>query len=146
MTLLRPCLALLPALGCLVGLASSQGQVLTVDDGPNDYGATWIFDLASDGTIDSRATVPLPDPVSDFDAFGSALAPLGDLDGNGTPDLAVGAPGDDRAGVDRGAMWILFRDSDGSLTSRLALRPGRNVFAPPEDARSFGRSLAALGD
>lgn len=146
MSHLRPRLASLLALGCLIGLPASQGQVLTVDDGQRDYGAAWIFDLAADGTIDSLSAVPVPVPVSDFDFYGSALAPLGDLNGDGTPDLAVGAPGDDRSGVERGAVWILFRDSDGSLSSRLALRPGRNLFSPPQDVRSFGSALAALGD
>jgi len=46
--------------------------------------------------------------LSNGDRFGSAVCSLGDLDGDGVEDLAVGAPGDDGGGSDRGAVWILF--------------------------------------
>ena len=35
---------------------------------------------------------------------------LGDLDGDGVVDLAVGAWHDDDGGFDRGSVWILFLD------------------------------------
>ena len=35
---------------------------------------------------------------------------MGDLDGDGAVDLAVGAREDDDGGTDRGAVWILFLD------------------------------------
>ena len=44
------------------------------------------------------------------DHFGAALAGIGDMDDNGVPDLAVGAPGDDDGGADQGAVWILFME------------------------------------
>ena len=42
------------------------------------------------------------------DRFGSAVADPGDLEADGVRDLAVGAPFDDDAGKDRGAVWMLF--------------------------------------
>ncbi len=42
------------------------------------------------------------------DLFGNAVASLGDLDGDGVGDLAVGADADDDGGGNRGAVWILF--------------------------------------
>jgi len=50
-------------------------------------------------------------PLAPGDLFGSSVAPLGDFDGNGTPDLVVTAPGD----VDGGAVWLLFLERTGSV-------------------------------
>ncbi len=57
--------------------------------------------------------------LDDLDVFGNGLAVLGDLDGDGVPDLAVGAPLDDDGGGDRGAVYVLFLD-DAVLPVELA--------------------------
>jgi hypothetical protein len=93
------------------------------DDGGFDHGAVWILFLEDDGTVTSHRKISdtegLFDGILDNgDQFGSA-AWLGDLNGDGIGDLAVGARGDDDGGVgpcldpfipncDRGATWILF--------------------------------------
>lgn len=46
--------------------------------------------------------------ILDNDYFGFSVASLGDLDGDGVTDLAVGARKDDDGGTDRGAVWVLF--------------------------------------
>ncbi|HDZ21564.1 MAG TPA: hypothetical protein ENH78_09755, partial [Phycisphaerae bacterium] len=46
--------------------------------------------------------------LNNGDWFGGSAAALGDLDGDGVTDLAVGAPLDDGGGVFRGAVWVLF--------------------------------------
>ena len=56
------------------------------------------------------------------DAFGIAMASLGDLDGDGVGDLAVGAPFDSDGGTQRGAAWVLFLD--GVLMLNLDIKPG----------------------
>jgi hypothetical protein len=48
------------------------------------------------------------------DGFGSALAELGDLNQDGTPDFAVGAPGADVAGAESGTVSV-FSGADRSL-------------------------------
>ncbi len=74
--------------------------------------------------------------LDDNDQFGSAVANIGDLDFDGVTDLAVGAPLDDDGGTDRGAVWILFMNDDGTVDtdqkisdteadSKPALRAGR---------------------
>src|SRR5512139_882497 len=47
------------------------------------------------------------------DAFGFGIEALGDLDGDGTPDVAVGAPGDNgEEGGNEGSFYVLFLQSD----------------------------------
>jgi len=46
--------------------------------------------------------------LSENDEFGSSIAGLGDLDGDGSQDMAVGARGYDGLTSDDGAIWILF--------------------------------------
>ena len=67
------------------------------------------------------------------------------MDGDGIADLAVG-PFDDTNGADRGAVHILFLNSDGTVKSRQKIASGTNggpVFA---DGDRFGFSVASLGD
>ena len=59
------------------------------------------------------------------DFFGSSVATLGDLDGDGVSDLVVGAPYDDTGGTWRGAVYVLLMNADGTgvtnLTNHLAI-------------------------
>ena len=62
------------------------------------------------------------------DNFGESVAPVGDVDGDGIVDLAVGAPGDDAGGDDRGAVWILMMNSDGSVRTHIRIAEGEGGF------------------
>jgi hypothetical protein len=53
--------------------------------------------------------------LDDSDNFGHCFVPLGDLDGDGTTDLAVGAIYDDGGGENHGDVWILFLNGDGTV-------------------------------
>lgn len=70
--------------------------------------ALWLYSLGSDGDVNTCRHVPIPDPDPLFHSIPSSLAPLGDMNGDGVMDLAVGALGDDEGGDKRGAIWILF--------------------------------------
>ena len=79
-------------------------------------GAVWILFLQSDGTV--RRHQKINQRAGGFggvlnfdDNFGQGVAGLGDIDGDGFVDLAVGAPEDDDGGEDRGAVWILSLQS-----------------------------------
>ncbi len=83
------------------------------DDGGLDRGAVWVLTLDPDGTVKSHQKISdsrggFTGGLADEDYFGVSLAPLGDLDGDGAADMAVGAAGDDDGGLDQGAVWILF--------------------------------------
>ena len=81
-------------------------------------------------------TAGVPGVAEAGDRFGATTALL-DLDGNGHPDLAAGAPAENS---DNGAVWILGGTATGlTTTSALAFGPG-DVSGPATDAM-FGAAL-----
>ncbi len=91
------------------------------DDGGFNHGTVWVLFLNTDGTVQSHQKISstqggFTGTLDNADYFGSSLAVLGDLDGDGVGDLAVGTISDD-GGFDRGAVWILFLNTDGTVKS-----------------------------
>ncbi len=81
------------------------------------------------------------------DAFGTSCAGIGDLNHDGVDDLAVGAPGDDDGGVDRGAVWILFLRADGSVLAHQKISATEGGFGGTlRDGDGFGWALSSFGD
>ena len=79
------------------------------------------------------------------DDFGSAVAPLGDLDADGVPDLIAGAPDDDDAGDNAGAAYVVFLNNDGSEKSRVKITESLSGFTGDLDVGDdFGASIAVL--
>jgi hypothetical protein len=122
------------------------------DDGGTDRGAVWILFMNSDGTVESSQKISsdagdLDRDIDDGDLFGSAVTEIGDLDGDGVTDLAVGMIGDDDGGNDRGAVWILFMNSDGTVESKKRISQNRASFdGELGNNDQFGSALANLGD
>jgi len=81
------------------------------------------------------------------DVFGGGLAALGDLDGDGVGDLAVGAPGDDDGGLQRGALHILRLNADGSVKADMKLSQSSGGFTDALlDGSRLGARVVPLGD
>ena len=124
------------------------------DDGGTDRGAVWILFMNDDGTVDieqkisdSEGDLSLIDVLDDNDQFGSAVTGLGDLNGDGIFDIAAGAPLDDDGGTDRGAVWILFLNADGTVQSRQKISDSQIRFIDIlEDNDQFGGAIANIGD
>ena len=78
------------------------------------------------------------------DRFGAALASLGDVDGDGVPDLAVGAPRADGPGPTDAAGLV----QDAGRVLVVSGRDGRALLqlAGDSDHDTFGWSLAGMGD
>ena len=119
-------------------------------------GAVWVLFLNSDGTVKSHQKISdteggFTGTLDDIDSFGSSVASLGDLDGDGVGDLAVGAIYDDDGGrppyADRGAVWILFLNPDGTVKAHQKISDTHGTFTGTlDDNDLFGFSVASLGD
>ncbi len=112
-------------------------------------GALWVVFLRADGTVKGQQKIN--DLVGGFGGvlynthrFGSSVASLGDLDGDGVCDVAVGAPGDSLFGWSRGAVWILFLRSDGTVKTFQKIQDFTGGFGGVlRDWDGFGTSLGA---
>jgi hypothetical protein len=128
-------------------------SALLDDDGGFDQGAVWVLFLQDTGAIVagqqkiSSTTGGFAGDLDDKDHFGRSISTLGDLDGDGTTDLAVGASQDDDGGTDRGAVYELFLNPDGTVASHLKL----SALSGPlqgalDDEDKLGGATAGLGD
>lgn len=122
------------------------------DDGGTDVGAVLILLLHPDGTVKAEQKISALEggfsgSLDSGDNFGSALAGLGDLDGDGILDLAVGADGDDDGAVDAGALWILFLNLDGTVKADQKISSSAGGFAGNlESSDQFGNAVGLVGD
>ncbi len=118
---------------------------------PLGAGAVWLLFLDSAGTVTSyekidSADLP-PGALSPGDGFGNSVARLGDLDGDGVVELAIGAHRDDDGGLDRGAVWVLSVHPDGTVKSYQKISDTEGGFRGSlDDSDFFGVSLASPGD
>ena len=86
---------------------------------------------------------PVLDPS---DLYGSSIASLGDLDGDGVGDLAVGVFGDDDGGTDAGAIYIHFMNTNGTVKSTQKVSELSGGGPTLDDFDHYGSSIAFLGD
>lgn len=127
--------------------------------GGPDRGAVYIFFMNTDGSVKSTAkiddTTPNGPTLRNVDRFGDSIANMGDLNGDGINDLAVGAVNDDTnshnksggANWNAGAVHILFLNRDGSLARDTAVINDFTTNGPVlAEADAFGMGVANIGD
>jgi len=127
---MRLLLVLLPA--AFLGLASVRAaQVGTVSERTRIH----------PGSAGFSGSVP------DAAEFGRELASLGDLDGDGLPELAVGSPGDGDGALFAGAVWILSLAADATVLSGQKISATQGGFGGTLNFLDrFGEQLARVGD
>ena len=121
------------------------------DDGGVNRGAAWVLFLNSNGTVKTHQKISstaggFTGVLDDGDIF-AYPAGLGDIDGDGVSDIAVGAPLDDDGDVQRGAVWILFLNTDGTVKGHQKISgTSGNLNQDTGYLAQFGRSVALLPD
>ncbi len=134
------------------GITELVVGALNDDDGGNSRGAVWILFLNSDGTVKSYQK--LSDTQGDFtgilnntDCFGSSICSIGDLDKDSINDIVVGAYQDDDGGNNKGALWVLFLNADGTVKNHQKISSTDGNFTGAfDDADFFGYAVDSIGD
>jgi hypothetical protein len=118
--------------------------------GDDGRGSVHVLFLNNDGSVNSSTKlasgingVPV---IATGANFGRGIGVLDDLDGNGVRDLAIGSFGDDTGGNDRGAAYIFFMNTDGTVSEHQKLAHGQNGTPPLSDGDHFGDRIASIGD
>ncbi len=108
--------------------------------------------LNTDGTVKTHQKISdtqggFTGTLDAFDVFGWSIAALADLDGDSVGDIAVGARGDDDGGFNRGAVWVLFLNTDGTVKTHQKISDTEGGFTGALDnGDRFGASCTSLGD
>ncbi|MEO5644458.1 MAG: T9SS type A sorting domain-containing protein [Bacteroidia bacterium] len=118
----------------------------------NVQGSLWILLLNSGGQVIGQQKISqgnggFTDTVETNAQFGTAEGGIGDIDGNGVPDIIAGASGQSEGGYERGAVWILFMNSNGTVSSseKISGQSG-GLTAIIDDQDFFGISVCGVGD
>ena len=146
-------------------LDGGGGTVLAVgaagdDTGGSNRGGIYLLSFNPAGALQSTKKIAsgvdetnegdtpettLASSLSYNDAFGWSIANVGDLNDDGHTVLAVGAESDNTGGPDRGAMYMLFFNTAGSLTTTTKVTHGTTKGPVLGDNHRFG-NIANVGN
>ena len=119
--------------------------------GGADRGAVYVLLMNSNGTVKSSQKIAdntggFSVTLTNMDEFGFSIAGSGDLNGDGVEDLVVGADLDDTGGTDRGAVYVLLLNTDGTVNAAQKIADNTNGFTGSlSDGDLFGE-MSVIGD
>lgn len=122
------------------------------DDGGSGRGAVWILFMNPNGTVKGQQKISntqgsFAAVLDNGDAFGISLGALGDRNADGTPDLVVGARFDDDGGLNRGAVYLVFLNQNGTAKNFQKISSTVGGFTGTLDNDDvFGSGVAGIGD
>jgi FG-GAP repeat len=122
------------------------------DDGGLNRGAVFVLFLQPNGAVKAQQKISdtqgnFGGALDDNDHFGISVTALGDLNGDATQELAVGAAFDNDGGADRGAVYVLFLDPDGKVKAEQKISDTEGSFQGVlDDGDFFGIGVSALGE
>jgi FG-GAP repeat/FG-GAP-like repeat len=102
-----------------------------------EQGAVFLYNGSKSGLHYTGVVFKGPDEPDDDNAFGTALA-VGDLNGDGFADLAVGNPGPNGGGDGEGSVTVMFGSAAGITTAGQLNISSAN----PVEQGNFGTSVA----
>lgn len=82
--------------------------------------------------------------IGDSPDFGVGVAGVGDWNQDGVPDIAVGAQYDDDGGTNRGAVYVIYLNRDGSEKGYIKISDSNFEDLDLDDSDFFGRGLISL--
>lgn len=132
------------------GIADIVVGAMLDDTGRTDAGAVYVQFLNANGTV--KGNVKIASGINGGPAlaeaayFGVSVTALGDLDGDGINDVAVGSEQNDTGGTDRGAVHVLLLNSNGTVKNSKVIASGTNGGPALANNDHFGVSVTSLDD
>lgn len=141
----------LEGMGDLDGDSYPDLAVGAVNDCDNNAGAVWILNLNANGTVKSHQKISslqggLTAQITSGDWFGADIANAGDFDNDGVTDLIVTSQKDDDGQTDAGAIYLIFRNTNGTVKSHQKISNLFGNFNASLDSEDFfGQSCGYMG-
>ncbi|HZY80894.1 MAG TPA: gliding motility-associated C-terminal domain-containing protein [Cyclobacteriaceae bacterium] len=110
-------------------------------------GTVYILFLNNNGTVKSYKTVSGADglPIDPGGLVGYGLTGLGDVDGDGVPDIAIGGHRSDVNFIDSGVVFVVFLKANGTVKTFTRISSGHGNFNDT-GASLFGVGVIGIGD